>query len=48
MVIVMLYTLRWCAITLCNMENITTVGSGSDCVYYYFYGDIELSSVLGI
>ena len=33
MVIVMLYTLRWCTI----WKNITTVGSGSDC--FYFYGD---------
>ena len=33
MVVVMLCDLRWCVITLCDIQkNVTIVGSGSNCV----------------
>ena len=43
MVIVMLYILRQHVITLCDMKNITIIGSGS-CISI----GVEVPSVLGI
>ena len=36
--VVLLCALRWHAITLCDMENITIIGSRSSCVHFHRNG----------